>query len=166
MKLTLANLRTIEAKSKKITKACREEKVSKKRYSYSKKAKAVVAAINKSSLCGSNGQDVKRILEVVMGEKLPSTFGGAKLAGFFKKHAVIVCTKNPNSHSYGSKPVLLLKSNTDYKHLRISGSRGNHLPDPLKIKSPMRYATDKEVAVFFKAIRQRIRDEKSVEYYR
>lgn len=157
MKLTLVELRTIETASKKVTKTCREGKMPKKRYS--KRARAVAEAIEKSGLC--NSSEVSTILEAVMGISLPPI---EDEDAFFVKHAVVICTRCPNGHDYGRKPVLLLKDKGD-RGLRMSGMRGNHLPSPHKTKSPIRYATNKEVVTFFKAIRQRVRDKKSVNYY-
>ncbi len=161
MKLTLAKLRTIEAESRKVTKACREGKLSKERFS--KKAKAVAIAIDGAGWCWRS--EIRRVLEAVIGEKLPPKAGGSgERTGFFKKHAVIVCTKNPNSHDYGRKPVLLLRSGKRGNNLRTSGSRGNNLPHAPRTESPIRYATAAEVTTFFKAIRQLIKDKKSVAY--
>lgn len=173
-KLTLTELRKIETKSRKITATCRakEDKRSgtKPRDRHSEKAKAVATAIDKAGFCGSYRRGIRQIVEAVMGTSLPSNGSGSGgiLRGFFVKHAVIVCTANPNSHDYGRRPLLLLKGLVDGEcgsNLKITGSRGNILPDAYKKDSPMRYATAKEVTTFFDAMRKRIREKKRVAYY-
>lgn len=171
-KLTLPELRKIESESRKITKACREKasgKTKKPDTRYSQKARKIATAMAKTTICGSYRRDIRLIVEAIIGTSLPpAESSGIELKGFFVKHAVVVCTQNPNGHNYGRKPLLLLKRNSGGEssgNLRMTGSRGNYLPEAYKKGGPMRYATGKEVTVFFKAIRQRIKDKKSVKYY-
>lgn len=162
-KLTLKEWKSIETESRKVTKACRAgKKLPAKRYSA--KAKEVVAAIQESDFCTDYQEDTKRILQAVMGISLPPIVSDDVNSKFFVRHAVVVCEKNPNSHSYGRKPVLVHNVGNDYEQLRSDGTVGNHLPTPKK--SHIRYATSKEVTAFFAVIRKRIKAGKSVDYRR
>lgn len=167
-KLTLTTLREVESESRKVTKACREKETRRRKEpkkEYPKIAKKVAAAMAKTSICGSYRKDICEIVEAIIGTPLPpSVKADSELKSFFVKHAVVVCTSNPNSHNYGRKPLLLLGRN-NYNNLIISGRRGNRLPSSLKTHSPIRYATNEEVTVYFKAIRQLVKDKKSVEYF-
>lgn len=168
-KLTLTALRTLETESKRVTKACRAKMAKrrkKKARVYSAKATKITAAIEKTSFCASYKRGIKMVVEAALETKLPSLKSdtGKELTGFFVKHAVIVCTGNPNSHNYGRKPALL-RSQSRRGALRMNGITGNWLPEVWVDDTPVRYATDKEVVAFFKAIRARIKSKKRVEYY-
>lgn len=168
--ITLTALRKLETESKRVTKACRAKMAAhakKKTRTYSTKATKIAKAIERTGFCGDYKRGAIMIVEAVIGTALPpSTSGkGEKLSSFYVKHAIVVCTSNPNGHDYGRKPALL-RARTRIGALRMNGTIGNWMPELFTNRCSVRYATDKEVVAFFKAIRQRIKDKKRVDYFK
>ncbi len=159
--ITLKRLQEIKRACKKVTTKLRAASKIGARFP-STKAGKIGKLLSEAGWCDDYKDTTRKIIEVAIGKKIRAVMNDKGIMGFYKKHALVVCTCNPNSHNYGTKPALCVAvKNPRYGCLRPSGFLGNNMPEA-HIKGPVRYATDKEINSFFATIRDRVKAKKRV----
>lgn len=114
------------------------------------KAQLLADAIDAAEFGGSRTDATRKLFEIFLGKKLP---GAGKRHGY-RKLAMVVLSKNPNSHNYRLDVPTLAYDPSDLRCIQVDTKAkswfvGNHV---CKFSEGVRVATAAEIESFFRVI--------------